>query len=120
MHQLIPPAPSSPGLLRDICPPCQSRGWGICKFCTARGPGICQPRGHSLAFDTHAVSYQNTTTQKVLLEKKADWLICQGQEYIEEGCKVMFSILCMHFFIAYHSEIGAIDVNQRFWAVDII
>ena len=62
--------PPSPGLLRGICPPCQSRGWGICKFCTARGPGICQPPGHSRAFDTHAVSYQNITTQKVLLEKK--------------------------------------------------
>ena len=32
-----------PGLLRGICPSCQSRGWGICKFCAARGPGICQP-----------------------------------------------------------------------------
>ena len=70
MHQSIPAAPSPPGLLRGICPPCQSRGWGICKFCTARGPGICQPRGHSQAFDTHAISYQNITTQKVLLEKK--------------------------------------------------
>ena len=62
--------PPPPGLLRGIYPPCQSRGWGICKFCTARGPGICQPPGHSRAFYTHAVSYQNITTQKVLLEKK--------------------------------------------------
>ena len=32
MHQSIPPAPSPPpGPLRGICPPCQSRGWGICK-----------------------------------------------------------------------------------------
>ena len=71
MHRSIPPAPSPspPGLLRGICPPCQSPGWGICKFCTAQGPGICQPPGHSRAFDTHAVSYQNITTQKVLLEK---------------------------------------------------
>ena len=60
----------SPGLLLGICPACQSRVWGICKFCTAHGPGICQPQGHSRAFDTHAVSYQNITTQKVLLEKK--------------------------------------------------
>ena len=61
MHQSIPPAPSTPppGLLRGICPPCQSRG-----------PSICQPPGHSRAFDTHAVSYQNKTTQKVVLEKK--------------------------------------------------
>ena len=79
---------------------------GICKFCTARGPGICQPRGHSRAFDTHAVSYQNITTQRILLKKKqADWLICQGREKIEEVCKGMFSILCMHFFIAYQARI---------------
>ena len=79
MHQSIPPAPS-PDPPPPICPPCQSRGWGICKFSTARGPGICQPQRHSRAFDTHKVSYQNITTQMVLLEKKADWLICQGQE----------------------------------------
>ena len=73
MHQSIPAAPSAPpppGLLRGICPPCQSRGWGISKFCTVRWPGIYQPRGHSRVFDTHAVSYQNITTQKVLLEKR--------------------------------------------------
>ena len=64
------PAPPPPGLLRGICPPCQSRGWGICKFCTARGPRICQPPGHSRIFDTYAVSYQNITTLKVLLEKR--------------------------------------------------
>ena len=55
---------------RAICPPCQSRGWDICKCCTARGPGICQPPGQSRAFDTHAVSYQNITTKKVLLKEK--------------------------------------------------
>ena len=63
-----PPPPL--GQLRGNCPPCQSRGWGICKCCTARGPGICQPPGNSQAFDTHAVSYQNITTRKVLLEEK--------------------------------------------------
>ena len=112
--QLRPLTPS-PGLLRGIGPSCQSRGWGICKFCAARGSSICQPR----AFDTHAVSYQNITTQRILLEKQADWLICQGREKIEEDCKGMFSILCMHFFIAYQARItheqnwGAIDLNQR-------
>ena len=59
-----------PGQLRGICPPCQSRGWGICKCCTARGPSICQPPGQSRAFDTHAASYQNITTKKVLLEEE--------------------------------------------------
>ena len=82
MHQSIPPAPTPPppsycGAFARLVSP---GGGGIFKFCTARGPGICQPPGHSRAFDTHVVSYQNITTQKVLLEKKADWLICQGQE----------------------------------------
>ena len=88
MHQSIPAAPSTPpGLLRGICPPCQSRGWGICKFCAAWGPGIGQPRGHSWAFDTHAVCYQKITTQRILLGKKADWLICQGQEKLKRFVK---------------------------------
>ena len=70
MHQSIPAAPSPfPGLPRGNCPPCQSWGWRI-----------CQPRGQPRAFDTHAVSYQNITTQRILLEKQADWLICQGSD----------------------------------------
>ena len=103
MHQSIPAVlstPPPPGLLQGICLPCQSWGWGICKFCTSRGPRLCQPR----AFDTHAVPYQNITTQRILLEKQADWLICQGWEKIEEVCKGIFSILCMHYFIAYQAR----------------
>ena len=49
--------------------------------------GSCQPRGHSQAFVMHAVSYQNITTQMILLGRKADWLICHGQEKIEEVVK---------------------------------
>ena len=68
IHQQSPAAPSPPGYCgafdRLVMP------GGGAFACTARGPGICQPRGHSRAFDTHAVSYQNITTQKVLLEKK--------------------------------------------------
>ena len=71
MHQSIPPAPTPPGLLQGICPPPQSRGWGICKFFIARGLGICQPRAIPELSNTHAVSYQNVTTQRVLLEKKS-------------------------------------------------
>ena len=111
MQQSIPAAPSTPlpspraTAERGSFPPCESRGCGICKFCTARGPGICQPRAQPRAFDTHAVSYQNITTQRILLEKQADWLICQGWEKNEEVCKGMFSILCMHIFIAYQARI---------------
>ena len=93
-----PPPPATAGHLL-------TRGWSIYKFCAAWGPGICQPRGHSRAFDTHAVSYQNITTQRILLGKKAGWLICQGEEKIDEGCKGMFLILYMHFFTAYQVRI---------------
>ena len=89
MYQSIPAVSSPPGLLEGICPPFQSWGWGICKFCAARGSGICQPRGYSGTFETRAVSYQNITTQRILLKKKKIG-----------GCKCMFSILCMHLFIA--------------------
>ena len=46
------------------------------------------------------------TTQRILLEKQADWLIFQGQEKLEEVCEGMFSILCMNydFFIAYQAR----------------
>ena len=74
MYQSIPAAPTSssppPGLLRAICSPFQSQGWGICKFCAARVPGICQPRGYSRAFEPHEVSYQNITTQRITEEKE--------------------------------------------------
>ena len=50
-------------------------------------------------------SYQNITTQRILLGGKADWLTCQGQEKIEEGCKGMFLILCTHFFTDYQTRI---------------
>ena len=86
------PAPSGP--LWGICPHCQSGEWGICKSCAARGPGICQP----LPFDTHAVSYQNITTQRTLLEKQADWFICKGREKIEKVCNIKACSRFMHVF----------------------
>ena len=61
MHQSIPPAPNPPppGLLQGICPPPQSRGRAF-----ANRGAIPEPS------NTHAVSYQNVTTQRVLLDKK--------------------------------------------------
>ena len=92
--------PDPPRATAGQLPPYQSQGWGIFKLYAARGPCICQPR----TFDTHAVSYQNITSQRILLEKQADWFVYQGWEKTEEVCK-MFSILCMHFFIAYQARI---------------
>ena len=97
-HQ--PPSPPPPGYCgafsRLVSP-----GGGAFANCALPGGRSCQHQ----ASDTHAVSCQNITTQRILLEKQADWLICQRLEKIEEACKGMFSILCKHFFIAYQATI---------------
>ena len=92
---------SPPRATAEHLPAFLSREWCICKFCAARGPGICQPRGYSRAFDTRAVSYQNITTQRILLEKR------RLAHLSRTGCcKDVFSILSMHFFIAYEARIS--------------
>ena len=82
MHQSIPAAPSPPPGYCGAFAGLVSPGSAAFANLALPGPGICQPR----AFDTHAVSYQNITTQQILLEKQAYWLICQGREKIEEVC----------------------------------
>ena len=62
MHQSIPPAPS------PTPPP--PRYCGTFTHLVSPGGGAFANPGHSRAFDMHAVSYQNITTQKVFLEKK--------------------------------------------------
>ena len=49
-------------------------------FSLPGGRAFANPGAIAELLNTHAVSYQNVTTQRVLLEKKADWIICQGQE----------------------------------------
>ena len=121
MHQSIPTAPSPhpPGYCRAFARLVTPRGRTFANFALPWGPGICQPWGQPRAFDTHTVSYQNITTQRILLEKQEDWLICQGREKIEEVCKGMISTLCIYIFIVYQARItqrnsGAIDVSQGF------
>ena len=41
--QRFPCGAQPTGLLRGICPPCQSRGWGICKVCTPEGLAFTNP-----------------------------------------------------------------------------
>ena len=98
-------------------------GWGVCKFCPARGPGICQPRGHSRSFDTHT-SYQNITTQRVLLEKKKK----QIGSSVKDRNKLQSVVkACSRFYECISSllikpkllsEIGAIDVNEHFLVIE--
>ena len=107
-----PPPP--PGVLQGICSSCQSREWGICKFCTARRPGICQLQGYSRAFDTHAVSYQNITTQKVLQQKKQIGASVKDRNKLKLKRQVLDFMPAFLPCLSSHNYIrksGAIDVN---------
>ena len=81
MHQSIPPAPSTPpgycGAFTRLVSP---GGGAFVNFSLPGGRAFANPGAIPELSNTLAVSYQNVTIQRVLLEKKADWLICQGQE----------------------------------------
>lgn len=121
MHQAIPPAPSPHG---------NCGGGALASFCAYRGSGIYQPRGHLRALDTHVVSYSTITTKRILLEKQADWPICQGREKIEEGCKgISRFYACISSLLIkpkWHSEIVSYRRESTFFcllnqtSVDII
>ena len=63
MHQSIPAAPRHPpGLLRGICPPCQSPGWGICKFWLPGGRAFANPGAIPKLLTRTLFFYQNIAT----------------------------------------------------------
>ena len=128
MHQSIPPAPSPPpprataGHFPALSVP--GGGGGHLQILQYPGPGICQPRGHSRAFDTNAVSYQNITTQRVLLEEKKKQIGSPVKDrnklkWVVKACSRFYA--CISSLLIkpkLHSEIGAIDVNQRFLVIE--
>ena len=124
MHQSIPPAPSTPPppppppeLLRGVFPPCQSRGWGICNFYTALGPGICQPRGHSQAFDTHAVSYKNITTQNL---RRFYWKKRQIRSSVKDRDKLKrFVKACSRFYACIFSLLIKPELHGETWELSV-
>ena len=128
MHQSIPAAPPPPpplplspsGLLRGICPPCQSRESGRA-ILHCPGDGLLPTRGQSRAFDTHTVSYQNITTQKVLLEKKQIGSSVKDRNKLKRVVKAFSRFYAyISSLLHYIAQTGAIDVNQRFWLLNQI
>ena len=73
MHQSIPPAPSGPpppGLLRAFACLVNLGGGAFANFLLPGDRAFANPGAIPGLSNTHAVSYQNVTTQRVLLEKK--------------------------------------------------
>ena len=54
-------------------------------------------------------------TEDITGKKKADWLICQGHRVVNG----MFSILCMHFFIAYQASLLILFEEHRFMFIKL-
>ena len=72
-EQAPPPSRATAGHLPALSVP----GVGHLQILRCPGSGICQPR----TFDTHAVSYQNITTQRILLEsKQIDLFVMHGKK----------------------------------------
>ena len=88
-----------------IWPPCQSGGGAFANFALPEARAFANPRGYSRAFDMHAVSYQNITTQRVLLEKKQIGSSVKERNKLKRVVKACFWSY-MLFFIAYQAKIA--------------
>ena len=99
MHPLIPAAPNPPPrATAGIFLPCLSQGDLQILLCQEAGHSPAPGLFPSMRFSTRL------TEQRILLEKQAYWHICQGPKKIEEGCKGMFSILCLFVFHCISSQ----------------
>ena len=73
------PPPPTPGVLRSICPPCQSWGGAFANFALpGGGRAFANPGAIPKLLTRGFLSEYNYT--EGFTGKKTDWLICQGQE----------------------------------------
>ena len=106
MHPSIPAAPTAP-------PPPHPPG-----YCVAFARLVSPGEGGWAIW--HACNFLfRLTTQRILLEKQAHWLICQGPEKLKRVLKACSRFhACffpLHIKSESHGEIGSYqDVNQRF------
>ena len=77
------PPPRSPLGYRRALAHLFSPGVGHLQISRCSGAGHLTSPGLFPALDTHAISCQHITTQRILLEKNADWFICQGQGLVK-------------------------------------
>ena len=85
------------------------------------GAGNLPTPGPFPSFDTLVVSYQNITTQRVLLEKKQIGSSVKDRNKLKrvvKACSRFYARIFLHCLSKLHSEIGAIDVNQRFLVIE--
>ena len=105
-HQSIPAAPRPPWATAGHLPALSVSRKGHLQIFCSPGAGHLPTPGLLQSFGTYAISDQNITTKRISLAKQAYSLICQKKKKLKRVVKAcQFSILCMHFFIAYQNRI---------------
>ena len=102
-----PPPRATAGHLHALSVP----GMGHLQILHCPGAGHSPTPGHSRGFDTHAVSYQNMTTHKVLLKKKNKSSIKDRNKLkrVVKACSRFYAcVFSLLIKPELHSEIGAI------------
>ena len=95
LHPAPPPRATAGHLLALSVP-----GVGHLQILCCSGAGHLPTRGQPRAFDTHAVSYQNITTQRILLKKKNK----QIGSFVKDGKKLKrFVKACSRFYVCISS-----------------
>ena len=126
MHPSIPaaptpPPPPPPGATVWHLPALSVPGGGggaFANFALPGGRAFTNP-GVITKFLTRMQFPIRLTTQRILLEKQAHWLICQGPEKLKrvfKACSRFHACFFpLHIKSESHGEIGSYqDVNQRF------
>ena len=120
MHQSIPGAARQQQ--RIICPPRQSRGWGIGTFWAVRGLGFCKTRDHPQACGSCVHPYPNITKHGGFYWKHKQIQRLAHRFKDGKNFKFFFRKCFPDFMTAFlrclSSQMsGAIDVNRRivFW-----
>ena len=120
MHQSIPAAPSTPP------PPPQDYCRAFARLVSPWGGAFANfvlPGGRAFA-NPGSISELLTRTQfpiRIYLHRRFYWKKCRLAHLsrtginIEEGCKGMLSILCIHFFIAYQARITYRKPELSMW-----
>ena len=119
---LRPSPPPPPGYCGAFACLVSPGGGAFANFSLPGGRAFFNPGAIPKLLNTHAVSYQNITTQRVLLEKKQIGSSVKDRNKLKRVVKA-----CSRFYACIssllikpelHSEIGAIDVNQRFLVIE--
>ena len=114
MHQSIPPAPSPPlpqataGHLPALSVP----GVRHLQIFHCPGAGHLPTPGPFPFKHTRGFPSECNYTEGFTGEKKRIGSSVKDRKKLNEGCKGMFSILCMLFFIAYQAK----TITQRNWS----